>query len=316
MNKTIPIFYTIDENYAPYFSVAVASLVDHVSDENDYTVNVVYRGLTEDSINKLKTLEKDNVHIRFTDINDKIKPIEDKLNNQAKKTHFPISVYFRIFLPVMFPEYDKGIYIDSDTVLNDDIANFYNIDLEGKLLGGIYDSSIIDTPFTSYLEGVIGVPRHEYINSGVLLMDMKGLREREFEKHFLYLINKYDFEVVAPDQDYINAMLKEEIKHLPLKWNSMPVLGKEGIANPSLIHYNLFLKPWHYRDAQYADLFWSYANKSLFKDRIVEELNSFTDERKENDKKTMEYMFEQAKRIEAKEITFKSVFENGLEKRI
>jgi lipopolysaccharide biosynthesis glycosyltransferase len=316
MNNIIPIFFTIDENYAPYLSVAIASLVDHANTKDKYVIHVVEHGIDSESKKKLKTLEKDNIEIKFNDITDKIKPIEDKLKHQSSKTHFPISVYFRLFLPVLFPEYDKGIYIDSDTVLNADIAEFYKIDLEDKLLGGAYDSSILGTPFYTYLRDVIGSPEYEYINSGVLLMNMKKIREIEFENHFLYILNKYDFEVVAPDQDYINAMFKGSIKYLDLVWNAMPVEGKKVVDNPKLIHYNLFFKPWHYKDVDYSEFFWKYADKSLFKDRIVAELDSFTDENKKNDQLVLAEMFKQAKRIEGNKVTFKSIFESGIEKRL
>ena len=57
-----------------------------------------------------------------------------------------------------------------------------------------------------YMEEAVGVSRYEYINSGVLLMNLNKLREKEFDKHFLNLLNTYHFDCIAPDQDYINAI--------------------------------------------------------------------------------------------------------------
>ena len=315
--KTIPVFFTIDENYAPYFSVALTSLIEHTSPENDYTINVVHRGVTKDSQEKLNSLAKDNVHIVFTNIEEKIKPIEEKLNKQRSKTHFPISVYFRLFLPSMFPEYDKGIYVDSDTAFNADIAELYNFDLEGKLLGAIKDISISRiATFIEYIENAVGIAYNNYVNSGVLLMNMQKLREVGFENYFLGVLTKYDFEIVAPDQDYINALCKDQIKYLPLNWNAMPIEGEKGIEDPKLIHYNLFLKPWHYSDIAYEEYFWKYADKSLFKDRIYAEKAKFTDAEKAKDHETMLAMLAQAKAIQENEVTFKKVYESGKEKRL
>ena len=316
MKNVIPIFYTIDENYAPFFSVSLDSLIDHVSDNNVYHINVICEGLKEETIEILKNQETDNVKITITDIEDKITPIREKLSKQASKTHFPISVYFRMFIPLLYPEYDKGIYIDSDTILNDDIAKLYAYDLKDNLLGGIFDSSIIDIPiFSEYIEKADGVSRYDYINSGVLLINLKKMRDINFDNHFLYLLNKYDFEVVAPDQDYINAMCLGNILHLDEKWNVMPVEGKEEIDNPSLIHYNLFLKPWHY-DAPYDTYFWEYAEKSVFYEQIKGIKDNFTDEDKRKDKEIMEAMLNQAQRISENEVTFKSIFESGAESRL
>ncbi len=315
--KTIPVFFTIDENYAPYFSVALASLIDYSNPQHDYTIHVVYQNITEDTKSKLSSLATDNVHIVFTDIEEKIKPIAEKLNHQRSKTHFPISVYFRLFLPSMFPEYDKGIYVDSDTAFNADIAELYNFDLEDKLLGAIKDISISKiAPFIEYIENAVGINGNHYVNSGVLLMNMKKLREINFENHFVYILSKYDFEIVAPDQDYINALCKDQIKYLPLNWNAMPIEGEKGVDNPKLIHYNLFLKPWHYSGIAYEEYFWKYADTSLFKDKIYAEKEAFTDQRKENDHTTMLAMLKQAKDIQQNEVTFKKVFESGTEKRL
>ena len=317
MNKTIPIFFTLDENYAPYFSVALASLIEHTTDDNDYTINVVHDGLTDDSKSKLSSLAKSNVHIIYTDIKEKIKPIEERLNKSRSKTHFPISVYFRLFLPSMFPEYDKGIYVDSDTTFNADIAELYSYELNDKLLGAVKDISISKIPpFIEYIENAVGIKFNNYVNSGVLLMNMKKLREIDFENYFLYLLTKYDFEIVAPDQDYINALCDGQIMYLPDVWNAMPIEGLKGVDNPKLIHYNLFLKPWHYSGIAYEEYFWHYADSSLFKERIYNEKNAFDDSRKEKDHETMLVMLEQAKNIQNNEVTFKKVFASGTERRL
>ena len=317
MKNEIPIFFTIDEGYAAYLSVALASLIDHAKSQNNYIVHIVHQGVLDESMAKLKSLETDNVKIKFTDIAEKIKPIENKLKEMLSKTHFQLPVYFRLFLPVMFPEYDKGIYIDSDTVLNADIAELYNFDLKDNVIGGIPDISISEiAPFLEYIKNAVGVPDGKYINSGVLVMNMKKLRDIKFESHFLYILNKYNFEVVAPDQDYINALCKDNILYIPYEWNAMPIEGKKGIDNPKLIHYNLFLKPWHYKDIAYEEYFWNYANKSLFKEKIQNEIENYTDEKKQKDHEQIEFMLKQAKSIEEKDVTFKSVFESGMEKRL
>lgn len=315
--KTIPVFFALDENYAPYFSVALASLIDHANKKNDYTINVVYSNISDDTKEKLASMATDNIHIIFTDIDEKIEPIASKLKNQSSKTHFPISVYFRLFLPSMFPEYDKGIYADCDTCFNADIAELYNYDLEDNVIGAIKDISIQRiAPFIEYIENAVGIDGNMYVNSGVILMNMKKLREIDFENHFLYILSKYDFEIVAPDQDYLNALCKDNIKFLPVEWNAMPIEGEKGVDNPKLIHYNLFLKPWHYSGIAYEEYFWKYADKSLFKDRIYQEKESFTEDRKAQDGVTLKAMLKQAKDIQENEYTFKKVFESGLEKRL
>ncbi len=305
--KFIPIFFTIDEAYVPYLSVCIASLIDHISLKKDYKIHILYTELKKESIDNLKSLKTDNVEIDFFNMYEKIEPYKKKFSNKVKLTHFPITIYLRLFIPSLFPEYDKGIYLDSDIVLNEDIAKMYKVNIKDNYIGGCVDTSVITTPFADYYENYVGVSRFNYINSGVLLMNMKKLREVKFDQKFIKTLLKYDFEAVEPDQAYINALCKDKIYYLDNKWDTMPILGKKGIKNPKLIHYNLFYKPWHY-DIEYDKYFWKYAHKSIYKDFIVKEKNNYNDNDKIKDKKTSHKMLDQAARLRESDISFKNNF--------
>ena len=132
----------------------------------------------------------------------------------------------------------------------------------------------------NYYENAVGIARDEYINSGVLLMNLKKLREKSFTKHFLNLLNKYHFDTVAPDQDYLNVICHGNILYLEDVWDAMPTEGGKELANPKLIHYNLFQKPWCYDNIGYADYFWKYAKQSKFYDQILEYKKNYSKFRK------------------------------------
>ena len=316
MKKTIPIFFTIDAGYAPYLSVAIASLIDNASPDYNYHIHVVYESITEEAMQKLKTLETENAKIIFTEMKEGLEDITNRKENLLRTDFFTLTIYFRIFIPTMFPEYDKAIYIDSDTCIPGDISRLYNIDLGDNLFGGCNDISCEDNPILcEYFANNAGANIKEYINSGVLLMNMQKLREVAFAKHFLYLLNKYHFDTVCPDQDYINAMAYGKILHLPNEWDAMPTNGKKVFAHPQIVHYNLFFKPWHYDNVDYEEYFWKYANESLFKEDILKEKENFTQKDKEEDAKTLENLVNRASSIMHNETTFKKIFENGIEKR-
>ena len=316
MKKTIPIFFAIDADYAPYLSVAIASLIDNASNDYNYNIHVIYESIREESIKKLKTLETDNVKIIFSEMKNELESITNRKENLLRTDLFTLTIYYRIFIPFMFKEYDKAIYIDSDTCIPGDISELYNIDLGDNLFGGCNDISCQDNEILcEYFETNTGANIKEYINSGVLLMNMKKLREVKFEQHFLYLLNKYHFDTVCPDQDYINAMAYGNILHLPNEWDAMPTNGNIVFENPKIIHYNLFFKPWHYDNIDYEEYFWKYADKSLFKDDIYKEKENFTEKNQEEDKKTLDNLVKRASEIINSDITFKKVFDSNLEKR-
>ena len=318
MNRvTIPVFYAIDDTYAKFVAVSIKSLIMNASNNYDYDINVIYENLSEENAQKLKSLETDNVKIILTKMNQNLSMITDKLGNRLREYTFTLTIFFRLFIPVMFPKYDKCIYIDADTVISDDISRLYNEDLGDNYLGCIVDKSTIDNEIlASYFEQVVGIPRDKYINSGVLLMNSKKLRELKIDEKFLDLYTKYGFDVIAPDQDYINSMCYGHIKYLSDIYDAMPNPNNKEVENPVIIHYNLFLKPWQYEDVQYYDYFWKYAVLTPFYNEILEIKNSYTDEDRKKDSEWMDLMVSRAKSLVGTQNTLKNVFESGKETRL
>ena len=318
MNKvTIPIFYAIDDSYAKFVAVSIKSLIMNANNNYNYDINVIYENLSEENAKKLKSLETDNVKIILTEMNQNLSMITDKLGNRLREYTFTLTIFFRLFIPVMFPNYDKCIYIDADTVIPGDISRLYNEDLEDNYLGCIVDKSTIDNEIlASYFEEVVGVPRDKYINSGVLLMNSKKLRELKIDEKFLDLYTKYGFDVIAPDQDYINSMCYGHIKYLSDIYDAMPNPNNKEVENPVIIHYNLFLKPWQYDDVQYYDYFWKYAKSTPFYNEILEIKNSYTNEDRKKDSEWMDLMVSRAESLVGTKSTLKNVFESGKETRL
>lgn len=318
MNKvTIPIFYAIDDSYAKFVAVSIKSLITNANNNYNYDINVIYENLSEENAKKLKSLETDNVKIILTEMNQNLSMITDKLGNRLREYTFTLTIFFRLFIPVMFPNYDKCIYIDADTVIPGDISRLYNEDLGNNYLGCIVDKSTIDNEIlASYFEEVVGIPRNKYINSGVLLMNSKKLRELKIDEKFLDLYTKYGFDVIAPDQDYINSMCYGHIKYLSDIYDAMPNPNNKEVENPVIIHYNLFLKPWQYENVQYYDYFWKYAKFTPYYDEILEIKNSYTDEDRKKDSEWMDLMVSRAESLVGTQNTLKNVFESGKETRL
>lgn len=318
MNKvTIPIFYAIDDSYAKFVAVSIKSLIMNANNNYNYDINVIYENLSEENAKKLKSLETDNVKIILTEMNQNLSMITDKLGNRLREYTFTLTIFFRLFIPVMFPKYDKCIYIDADTVIPGDISRLYNEDLGNNYLGCIVDKSTIDNEIlASYFEKVVGIPRDKYINSGVLLMNSKKLRELKIDEKFLDLYIKYGFDVIAPDQDYINSMCYGHIKYLSDIYDAMPNPNNKEVEKPVIIHYNLFLKPWQYENVQYYDYFWKYAKFTPYYDEILEIKNSYTDEDRKKDSEWMDLMVSRAESLVGTQNTLKNVFESGKETRL
>lgn len=293
MSKNIvPVFMAVDDGYIPFLGVALKSVIENSSKENKYEIKILYTKVSEENKNKIKAYETENVSIEFVDLSSKLHEIEDKLYT---RNYFSNTTYFRLFIPELYPEYDKAVYIDSDTVTLADIADLYNTDMGDNLIAGIPDGVVQAIPvFQEYVEKVVGViDYNNYFNAGIIVMNLKALREYKFQEKFLYMLEKIKFEV-AQDQDYMNRLCKGRVKLLGFEWNRMPAMGKrEGTIN--LVHYNLGCKPWYFDDVLYQEYFWKYAKETEFYDEIRAMKSKYTDADKEKDDANSSKLMELAK---------------------
>ena len=317
MNREIPIFFTIDDSYAPFLAVALNSAIKNSDPQRNYKAVVLYQDLGADNISRLQSLQTENFKIELMPIRANMEDLDDRMSNRLRCDYFTLTIYFRLFIPSMFPQYDKGIYIDSDVVLTDDISKLFDIDIGENYIGACNDLSIADIPpLVAYTEKAVGVNAKEYINSGVLLMNLKKMRDDDLEGHFLALLNKYHFDSIAPDQDYLNAMCNGKIYYLDEKWDTMPNDAKPMLTETSLIHYNLFSKPWCYDGIQYEEQFWNYAQDCGFIDEIREFKASYSEDKKKADSECLELLIRRGMEIPENDITFKKMNEKGVRIRL
>ncbi len=275
--KVIPIFFSTDDNYVKFLDIAVRSLIKNASKDYKYKIIVLNTGLNKENISKIKELENDCFEIDFPDISSKVEDLSKKLPNLY---HFGLAAYYRLFIQSLYPEYDKILYLDCDIVVEGDVSKLYETDVEGFFVAGVVEQFILRTPeFSKYTKEAVGVDSKNYINSGIMVMNLKEFRKNRIEEKFTYLINKYNFDVIDPDQAYINFLCKDKIKYLDVSWNRTP-LEDLVCETPNIVHYALYKKPWQYDDVFLGEHFWKYAKQSPFYESILIIKNSFDDEAK------------------------------------
>ena len=272
--KRIPIFFSTDDNYLPFLDVTIRSLIANASKDYNYDIVVLNTGLNKEKTDKIMTQQNENFNIKFADISYAIKDIEHKLPNEQ---HFGLATWYRLFIQSLFPEYDKILYLDCDIVVLGDISELYNTDLEDNYIAGVIENWILHSPiFSYYTKNAVGIDAKRYINAGIMVMDLNKFRENNIEEKFVELINKYNFNVIDPDQSYINYLCNGHIKYLPFEWNRTPLENVE-CNNPKSVHYALGFKPWHDKNVFLGQHFWECASNSLFFDDIIAIHNNFDD---------------------------------------
>ena len=275
--REIPIFFAVDDGYCPFLAVAIQSMIDNSSPENHYSIKVLNTDISRENKNKILKYKRENISIEFVDLNYYIRKVKDKLYT---RDYYSKTTYFRLFIPNLYPQYDKVLYLDSDIVILDDIANLFDTDLGDNLVAAAPDDVIQFHPvFQTYAEKVVGVADyHRYFNAGVLLMNLHQLRRFKFQEKFVYLLDKIKFSV-AQDQDYLNRLCKGRVKLVDRTWNRMPIEDpKIKAEDVKLVHYNLAFKPWHFEDILYKEFFWMYAQETEYFDQIQDIRESYTEE--------------------------------------
>lgn len=299
--KEIPVFFSTDDNYAPYLDVAVASLIENASKTYRYRIIVLNTGLMADNIEKIKQNERPGFVIDFIDISKEVENIKSRLKNVY---HFSVVTYYRLFIASVFPQYDKIIYLDCDLVVTGDISELYNIDIGKNILAAAPEEYVRTTSeFRDYAEKALGVDPAGYVNAGVLVINLEEFRKNAIEKQFVRLITEYDFDLLDPDQAYLNYLCQDKIYVLPSGWNKEPMdYPCEGKKN--IIHYALYKKPWQYDDVMDGEYFWQYAEKSPFYELILQRKASFGDAERAKKAAAASEILEHAKRIVDSEYTF------------
>ena len=276
MKNIIPIVFAVDDNYSPFLAVNIRSIIDNGDKNNFYKFYILIRSISEDNKKILSLFNSENCEVEFVDVNDKLKLIAHKL---ALRDYYTLTIYYRLFIPSIFHQYDKVLYLDCDMVAKGDIAKLYNIDLGDNIVGACREEVMtMVQAFGRYSEDCLGVDRKDYFNSGLLLINCKKYRELNIEGRFLELLNLYKFEV-APDQDYLNVLCKGKVKKINIGYNKAPINNKDfNEKDLNIIHYKLWYKPWLYSNILYEKYFWESAKKTPYYLKLLAMKNNYSKE--------------------------------------
>ncbi len=279
--EIIPIFFAVDDNYAPYLAVALRSLIDHSRSKYNYCIHILIDTLNDENCKLLSAMETENVTIEYINVSDKLRNICSRLHI---RDYYSKATYYRFFIPELFPQFKKGLYLDCDIILTDDAANLYHCHMGKNLVAAVPDEIMTDIEvFGRYTEQVLNIPRNEYFNAGILVMNLQELRLFNIEEQFADLLSKRTYRVTQ-DQDYLNKLCYGRVFYLNKKWNKTPMPDSDRNDIPKIAHYKINYKPWKYDNIPYGELFWEYAEKTPLYASLLEKKNNYTDADKLRDR--------------------------------
>ncbi|MBM6774019.1 glycosyltransferase family 8 protein [Olsenella profusa] len=285
----VVIVFACSENFVPYLSVAIQSIIENASAERRYDIVVLTRNISPASMITLtRQTKSDNVGIGFLDVDAALGDI--KLPHHG---HFRPETYYRLLAPQLLPNVDKAVYLDSDLIVEDDIAKLFDVDVTGYPLAATRDADTIgqidgyDATVGPYLKNELGMrDPHDYFQAGVLLMNLAELRRSVTPEEFLRLSTERMWRWL--DQDVLNKVVNGNYVRVHMRWNylmdwqhlrrthivanapaDVRAEYAEAAADPAIIHFaGPDNRPWLYMDADRAEDFWRYAMCSPYLDEI------------------------------------------------
>ena len=92
MNREIPIFFTIDDGYAPFLAVALNSAIKNADPARQYKAIVLHQELNKTNIEKLKALETENFKIELTPMRANFEALDDRMSNRLRCDYFTLTI--------------------------------------------------------------------------------------------------------------------------------------------------------------------------------------------------------------------------------
>ena len=298
--KVVPVFLTINNDYAPYAAAAIHSLFQKADKNRYYRVIILHDGLSFANRLRFRSLVTKNCAVQFKKITNSLylrAVIKYVTKRKGMGDFFSKAVYFyRFFIPLLFPRYEKAVYIDSDTILRGDIGELFDMEMGDNVVMAMIDPKVTAIPeFRDYVDFAVGVPHEEYVNDGVMLMDLRKMRKCKYLSSMVEMIQKYDADLVAPDQDYLNVILRGKIGHFGSEWNAEPTA--EFDENVKLVHFNLFNKPWHYKNVPGEKIFWNAARGTGFYGDLKRQQEAFDETEQKSDQEKVAALIEKAGKL-------------------
>ena len=195
------IAYACNEAYMEQTSVSIVSLLENNKNVDIINIYFIDMGTTEksrDSLDRLvKKYGRELIIIDFNEI-----AYDLKIDNTGRHI---ASVYAKIFFG-RITGLDRILYIDSDTVIVDDLSEYYNIDLTG------YYCAAVETIHTESDNEIIGLTKEEKaINDGVVLMNLSLWREDHILEKCQEYIAKWNGNPPVLSEGTINAVCKNKM---------------------------------------------------------------------------------------------------------
>ena len=241
-----------DGNYLPHCVAMLQSLGTHQSDP-DLRVYLIYDNTSTEVLTKAIA----HLHSILPSIS-LIKASAGPLQGFPVNGHATVATYFRLLLPELLPmSVKRVIFIDSDTIVLDNLNELWQLPLEGKALAAVPEHPLA-CRHHGYIYG-------EYFNAGIMLVDLEKWRSSDMLNRGRIFAREHPDRMRHWDQDVLNNVFDGDWLAIGDRWNACPHLfglthgydhtyllsqsEQLAISDPAIVHFAGPgpIKPWNAR---------------------------------------------------------------------
>ena len=238
----------INEDYALPCAVTVQSLLEHSAEASEWDVHLFTDKLQASTMVRLRqTIEAKGARASFHLAE------YGRFKGLPLKRGFSSDAYTRLFVAHAFPEADRIIYLDSDILVQRDLAELFDLDWGSAVVAAVPNGS---APFLADFRNARRWPNDSPVfNTGLLMIHPQRWIQGEVGERVVdWLADNVEGNMFL-DQDGINHILFGKIFSLDPVWNVEARLCQDywmGLSQDwlkvrkqsKLIHFTGFRKPW------------------------------------------------------------------------
>lgn len=206
------VVYSASRNLYPYLHPSIYSLVEHNDVEKIYL-------LLEDATYP-EYLPKLPDCCEVIDVSNQKFFDKSGPNFRTKFTYLSL---MRVCYTKLFPNLDKILQLDVDTIVTDSLEDLWNTDISDSYFAAVPERLSEWNPYDC----------ETYYNVGVCLFNLKKLREDKMDDKLINFLDNFWAKYI--DQDAVNKFCSDEAVELPVRFNETFVTGYT--SNPAIVHF-------------------------------------------------------------------------------
>lgn len=235
--------FITDNNYVLPTINCIKSIISHKKIDTLCKFNIICNNVEHNNIIKLNEVAA-------------VFELDNLLEKVIKKHHYVSKcAVLKFNIPSIFKDLDRILYIDSDMLVKKDLTDLWDVNIDNK-----YAAVVRDLPGEVTLKYHIRIGNKYYFNSGLMLLNLKRIREDDIENKLIEYKKHYKTE--SMDQDSFNIIFGDNVINLSCKYNFMitnlrsplSAINKmyktqyktynDALSDANIIHFTYLPKPW------------------------------------------------------------------------